>query len=122
MGRWFYPNKIIIQKRNARIADVSPCIAVKDYDRIQSNVQCAQSSDVPSRTKEVIASILRDLGLQAIDLESCEVSLEWKDKLLHLIENHESTFSRHKMDFGEAKDFVHRMNLVDDKPFCLPYR
>ena len=27
-----------------------------------------------------------------------------------------------KMDCGEAKDFVHRIRLVDDKPFRLPYR
>lgn len=26
------------------------------------------------------------------------------------------------MDCGEATDFVHRIRLVDDKPFRLPYR
>ncbi len=31
-------------------------------------------------------------------------------------------FSRHKIDCGEAESFVHRIRLVDDKPFRLPYR
>lgn len=62
------------------------------------------------------------MGLQDVDLSSCEVSLEWNDKLLQLIEQYESIFSRHKMDCGEAKDIVHRICLVDDKPFRLSYR
>lgn len=49
-------------------------------------------------------------------------SLQWKDKLLQIIEQYESIFSRHKMDCGEATDFVHRIRLVDDKPFRLQYR
>ncbi len=62
------------------------------------------------------------MGLQELDLSSCEVSLEWKDKLLRITEQYESTFSRHKMDCGGAESFVHRICLVDDKPFRLPYR
>lgn len=62
------------------------------------------------------------MGLQDLDISSCEVSPEWKDKLLRIIEQYESIFSRHKMDCGEAKDFVHRIRLMDDKPFRLPYR
>ncbi|KAL1259004.1 hypothetical protein QQF64_009581 [Cirrhinus molitorella] len=27
-----------------------------------------------------------------------------------------------KLDCGEAKDFVHRVHLYDEHPFCLPYR
>lgn len=50
------------------------------------------------------------------------MSLQWKDKLLHIIKQHQSIFSRHKMDCGENKEFVHRIHLVDDKPFRLPYR
>lgn len=31
-------------------------------------------------------------------------------------------FSRNKLDCGEAKDFVHRIHLKDERPFRLPYR
>ena len=31
-------------------------------------------------------------------------------------------FSKHSLDCGEVKDFVHRIHLVDSKPFRLPYR
>lgn len=43
-------NETIVLRRNAKIADVSPCITIEDS--IQSNVHCAQSYDTPSRTKE----------------------------------------------------------------------
>lgn len=59
------------------------------------------------------------MGLQDLDLSFYEVSLEWKDKLLCLIEQYESIFSKHKMDCGEANDFVHRIRLVEDKPFRI---
>ena len=65
---------------------------------------------------------LCSLGPPDTDLESCEVSTHWKDKLLQIIERYESTFSRDKMDCGEAKSFVHRIYLTDDRPFRLPYR
>lgn len=47
-------NETIILRRNAKIADVSPCITVDlpESDSIQSNVHCTQSYDTPSRTKE----------------------------------------------------------------------
>lgn len=66
--------------------------------------------------------ILDDLGLRDLDLTACEVSSTWKMKLLHLVKKYESIFSRNKTDCGEANDFVHWIRLVDEKPFCLPYR
>ena len=118
-------DKTMTLRRNAKIANVSPCIAVEDLpeaDTFRSNVQYGQQSDSSSRTKEDMAAVLKDLELQDIDLESCEVSLAWKDKLLRIIEGHETIFSRHEIDCGDAKDFVHRIHLVDNKPFRLPYR
>lgn len=117
--------KPLTLKRNAKVADVSPCLSVQDLpepDRIQSSVQYTQSSSPAPRSEEELSRVLADMGLQDLDLSSCEVSPEWKDKLLQLIEQYESIFSRHKMDCGEAKDFVHRIRLVDDKLFRLPYR
>ena len=117
--------KPLTLKRNAKVADVSPCLSVQDLpepEHVQSSAQHTHSSPPKARSEEEISRILSDIGLQDVDLLSCEVSPEWKDKLLHIIEQYEHIFSRHKMDCGEAKDFVHRIRLMDDKPFRLPYR
>lgn len=116
-------------RRNAKIADISLCIAVEDFPEVES-VQCnvqsgAQSCHIPEqplKSEEELTNILRDLGLNNLDLSACEVSLEWKNRLLNIITAHESIFLRNKMNFGLAKDFVHRIRLVDDKLFRLPYR
>jgi hypothetical protein len=118
-------DRTVVLRRNAKIADVSPCIAVEDLpkaEEVKCNMQCVQSEDVHLRSEEDMVHAMEALGLQDVDLKSCEVSLQWKDKLVHIIEQYESIFSRHKMDCGEAKEFVHRIHLVDDKPFRLPYR
>lgn len=117
--------KPLTLKKNAKVADVSPCLSVQDLPdpvRIQSSAQYTQSPSPEPRSEEEMSRVLSDMGLQDLDLSSCEVSLEWKDKLMKIIEQYESTFSKHKMDCGEAVDFVHRIHLVDGKPFRLPYR
>ncbi|RXN14312.1 interleukin-1 receptor accessory -like 1-A isoform X3 [Labeo rohita] len=114
----------VVLKRNAKIADVSPCIAVQDLPlpkQIQSNLQCTEEP-LPMRSSDEMKRVLSDLDLDDLDLESCEVSAHLKNKLLHIIEKYESVFSRDKMDCGEAKGFVHRINLTDDRPFRFPYR
>ncbi len=120
------PTKCVLTlRRNAKIADVSPCIAVEDLpesDCIKSQVQYFQHEDGSQESEDELMQILNDLGLRDLDLTACEVSSTWKIKLLHLVKKYESIFSRNKMDCGEAKDFVHRIRLVDEKPFRLPYR
>lgn len=114
----------VVLRRNTKIADVSPCVAVEDLPQptvFKSNVQCAESSQ-PPRTLEEMRLVLDSMNLSDIDLESCEVSPEGRDSLLRIIENHESIFSRDKMDCGTARGFVHRIHLMDDRPFRLPYR
>lgn len=118
-------DRVLTLKRNAKIADVSPCIAVEDLpesDHITSQVQHFQLEDGSQESEDELIQILNDMGLSDLDLTACEVSSMWKVKLLHLVKKYESIFSRDKMDCGEAKDFVHRIRLVDDKPFRLPYR
>lgn len=41
---------------------------------------------------------------------------------LLLVLSYQEVFSRDKLDCGEAKEFVHRIHLSDDRPFRLPYR
>ncbi len=117
-------NHRVVLKRNAKIADVLPCIAIQDLPlpkQLQSNLQCTEEP-LPIRSSDEMKQVLSELNLDDLDLESCEVSAHWKDKLLHIIEKYESVFSRDKMDCGEAKGFVHRIILTDDRPFRFPYR
>uniref|UniRef100_A0AAV2KRL7 ribonuclease H n=1 Tax=Knipowitschia caucasica TaxID=637954 RepID=A0AAV2KRL7_KNICA len=109
---------LMMQIENGAIDSIQD---LPEPQRVQSNTQRTMETPV-LKTEEEINKTLMDMGLPEVDITSCEVSLEWKNKLLNLIERYDSTFSRHKMDCGEAKDFVHRIRLMDDKPFRLPYR
>lgn len=129
-------NSKITLRRNAKVADVSPCIALEDFvegtpeavHQMEGRVVSgsghgsltAQSSVRDSGSGG--SSKLRELGLQDLPLDDCEVSPAWKDKLTELIVKYESVFSRHNLDCGEATDFCHRIRLTDDRPFRLPYR
>ncbi|XP_051757199.1 uncharacterized protein LOC127516500 isoform X1 [Ctenopharyngodon idella] len=125
-------NKPVTLRRNTKIADVSPVLAVEDLD-VQTehcdgeNVNM-QSQSVSSSTDAGVSSLfgirdtLRKLGLSDLDIESCEVTPYWKDQLLQLIQRHQDVFSKHKLDCGKAKEFVHRIHLSDNRPFRLLYR
>lgn len=101
-------------RKNAKIGDGSPCIAVEDFPEVQSvqgNVQSsAQSFQIPEpslKMEEELVDILRDQGLKDLHVSACDVSLEWKNKLLNIITAHESLFLLNKMECFLAKDFVH---------------
>ncbi|KAJ8388347.1 hypothetical protein AAFF_G00135010 [Aldrovandia affinis] len=66
--------------------------------------------------------LLKDCGLADINVDGCEVSESCRRKLAELVLSYQDVFSRDKLDCGEAKEFVHRIHLSDDRPFCLPYR
>uniref|UniRef100_A0AAV2MDT0 Uncharacterized protein n=1 Tax=Knipowitschia caucasica TaxID=637954 RepID=A0AAV2MDT0_KNICA len=61
-----------------------------------------------------------ELGLSDIDVESCQVSTDYKTKLAELIVEYESIFSRDKLDCGKATGYPHRIRVLDEKPFRLP--
>eukprot|EP00064_Thunnus_orientalis_P020905 superscaffoldBa00006036_g21057 len=66
--------------------------------------------------------MLQELEKASLDLNPCEVSEPWKAKVRALVVKYNGLFSRNKLDCGEAKDFVHRIHLKDERPFHLPYR
>ena len=112
-------------RRNAKLADVSPCLAVEDLPITQG--LCETQSDVsgsPTPSKSMLdpVQLLKDHGLADIDIGGCEVSADWKKELAELLLKFQDVFSKGKLDCGEAKDFVHRIHLSDDRPFRLPYR
>ena len=41
----------------------------------------------------------------------CKLTLKYSD-----------IFSKHRLNCGEVKDFVHKIHLVDERPFKLPNR
>ena len=120
-------------RRNAKVADVYPCIALEDFDHdlVSQNVATVRSGSshgslsVNSDSGGVVGNVdstLQGLGLGSIPIDDCQASPCGKDRLVDLIKEYESIFSRHKLDCGEAREFCHRIRLTDDRPFRLPYR
>ncbi|KAF0022201.1 hypothetical protein F2P81_025545 [Scophthalmus maximus] len=67
-------------------------------------------------------SALDDIGLSDINIDSCEVSSTCKERLVNLITEYQSIFSREKLDCGKATGFLHWIRVVDETPFRLPCR
>ncbi|CAI5693109.1 unnamed protein product [Oreochromis niloticus] len=113
-------------RRNAKLADVYSCVALEDFDAsvlqettLASSHQSAMSPQVtPTSMKEKLELV----GLGGVDIESCETSRQCKERMADLVLQYEDVFSRHHLDCGEAKHFVHRIRLSDNRPFRLPYR
>lgn len=128
-------NSEIVLRKNAKLADVYPCIALEDFDHVQEqrvfqNVAISSGSSCGSLSAKSSVSgakhfsdiRLDEMGLKDLNLNDCEVSPFWRSKLIDLIKKYECVFSRHSLDCGEAKGFCHRIRLTDDRPFRLPYR
>lgn len=125
-------DKAITLRRNTKIADVFPVIAVEDLnvypDRKHNEMVSVQSQSTIGGIDEgdcpafKLSESLHKLGVGDLDIESCEVSHYWKSQLVQLIMRHDDVFSKHKLESGESKEFVHRIHLSDDRPFRLPYR
>lgn len=104
-----------VQIKNARMPEsslVSDTSTLPDCPHFQS---CSLASGS-------LQSKLCRLGLSDIDVESCEVSPEFKAKLAELIVRYESIFSRDKLDCGKATGYLHHIRVLDEKPFRLPCR
>ena len=127
-------DKPVTLRRNTKLADVSPCVALEDFelnmDHNHDTELRAQNQSTQKGTDHAcstpVAPTLQDklnsLGLDKININSCEVSPFRKSQLVELIQKYEDMFSKDKLDCGHAKDFVHRIHLTDDRPFRLPYR
>lgn len=115
-------------RRNAKLADVHTCLALEDMEapELKAGHQVALTEPARGSASMVNAETVREklehVGLRDLDLESCDVTAEWQAKLADLVVKYEDVFSRHHLDCGEAKEFVHRIRLTDDRPFRLPYR
>ncbi|XP_031735145.1 uncharacterized protein LOC116401066 [Anarrhichthys ocellatus] len=116
----------VLLRRNAKLADVYTCVALEDMDVAEQTevplAGCTQSTVPPTVDADSAKDELDSVGLSTVDIESCEVSVDCKRRMADLVLQYEDVFSRHHLDCGEAKDFVHRIHLSDNRPFRLPYR
>ncbi|KAJ8347405.1 hypothetical protein AAFF_G00207800 [Aldrovandia affinis] len=122
-------DKPVTLRRNMKLADVSPCVALEDFElkvdhppdtELKTHNQSTQKNTdhiYRSPVAPTLQDSLSSLGLADIDVNSCEVSPYWKGQLVELIQKYEDVFSKDKLDCGQAKDFVHRIHLTDDRPF-----
>lgn len=122
-------SKPITLKRHSLVAEVSPCVAVEDFNLQQGSCKMetgkkeqVSESTTTAPTAANLKARLSELGLGDLDIDSCHTSIQSKAKLVELVEQYEDIFSRHPLDCGEAKGFVHRIHLTDDRPFRMPYR
>jgi hypothetical protein len=128
-------DKPVTLRRNAKVADVFPCVALEDLEmsgvhtprtNLQVHSQDIRVADtgslLPPPSVSQFSDALQKIGLGDIDIDSCDVSPHWKEQLFNLLQKYEGVFSRGKLDCGEAPGFVHRIHLTDTRPFRLPYR
>lgn len=133
-------DKAVTLKRNCKLADVFPCAAIEDLDvfqgaqaasgkqhsdtETQNSGTDSEHSGAPSSVSSAVCldKSLSELGLSDINVDSCQVSAACKSQLTQLISEYQDIFSRHSLDCGEVRGYVHRIRLTDDRPFRLPYR
>ena len=104
---------------------MSPCLAVEDFEvfQVSSKVEkIAPEEHAASTDFSDLEQRLRDVGLRDFDIKSCHTDHKGKEKLVQLLERYNDVFSKHALDCGETKGFVHRIRLTDDRLFRLPYR
>ena len=87
-------SKALTLKRNCKIADVFQCVAVEELpfpEKVSVNIQDVTQGSVSTKSPEQRKEVLNNLGLQDLDLDGCEVSDQWKDRLLQLVVKYESS-------------------------------
>ncbi len=118
--------RLVLLRRNAKLADLYPCIALEDIDSVDTVkpplVSCPMSLSDSWDQSTSPSEKLKSVGLHDLDVESCDVSDQCRQRLGSLILTYEDIFSRNHLDCGEAKGFVHRIHLSDPRPFRLPFR
>lgn len=116
--------KPLTLKRNCKLADGSPCVVAEDFTLLQGS--CQKENDTDKTTNDRHKTVdntdlkqkLKDFGLGDVDIDSCQVSPSTKNQLVEMLEQYQDVFSKHHLDCGEAKGFVHRIRLADDRPFA----
>lgn len=118
-------DKAITLKRNCKLADVSPCFMVEDFEVFQG-VNKLEKPKPEGRSDDGEPADLKQrlhrVGLGDVDIDHCNTDEMGKGRLVSLLEKYHDIFSKHALDCGEVREFVHRIRLADERPFRLPYR
>lgn len=90
-------DKPITLKRNCKLADVSPCLAVEDFTIFQGS--CKMEGGTLGKQPITIDSVklkqrLLDVGLGEIDIEPCKISQASREELVQLLINYNDVFSK----------------------------
>ncbi len=116
----------VLLRRNAKIADLYPCIALEDFDLTNTVcpllVNCSASLSDKATDVLPVSERLKSVGLDSLDIDSYDISDACKQRLVNLILSYKDVFSCSHLDCGKAKGFVHRIHLSDTRPFRLPFR
>lgn len=111
-------------QQNVQLSDTNP-IGGCDEHSLVTEISSLPDRPVPGKSSTQAGShgtVLHSIGLSDIDIDSCEASTACKEKLIGLIAEFQSIFSRDKLDCGKAEGCLHRIRVVDEKPFRLPCR
>jgi hypothetical protein len=102
-------DKAITLKRNCKLADVFPCLAVEDLDVFQGSQAASEKEQPDTEKRQHDASFsaslssqagksLSELGLSDVDVASCQVSEACRSQLKQLITDYQDIFSKHSLD------------------------
>ncbi len=109
--------KPVTLKRNRKLVDVFLCLAVEDFELLQgfSHAQVPTSEKIsrPGVTCD-LKQRLGAVSLSDFDIDSCSASDAAKERLVQLLESYNDVFSKHALDCGEVRGFVHRIRLTDE--------
>ncbi len=96
----------VLLRRNAKLADLYPCIALEDIDSADAIkpplVSCPMSLSDSWDQSTSPSEKLKSVGLHDLDVESCDVSDQCRQRLGSLILTYEDIFSR-KMIVGKQR-------------------
>ena len=105
-------------RQNVQMSVVSSGVGADDRSLV-TDVSSLPDHHLPGRLDshaDPLHTSLHTLGLSDIDIDLCEVSQAGKEKLVDLITEFQSIFSRDKLDCGRATGCLHRIRVVDEKP------
>ena len=95
-------NKPITLKRNSKLADVSPCLAVEDFEVFQGTSQPEKAKQEKRQDKVKPTDLkqrLQHVGLTDVDIDKCNAGQVGKEKLVELLEKYNDIFSKHALDW-----------------------
>lgn len=101
-GDGYIPMKImnlsdqpVTLKRNCKLADVSPCVAVEDFTAFQNTSQIERKEQAMANLESNSVDLrkkLVEVGLKDLDIDLCQVSHSTKQELVQLLVNYNDIF------------------------------